>query len=142
MKYRAMVCSILFAGLGSTAALAQDTLGELLDSGGRKLSKEEVTATIGGSSFGGPTKGGGQIVASYKADGSLAGVVRNPQGGGSGNLSGTWTVDDTGKLCASFSVGGRRTTDCAFVFKGTIDYYVCESDSDKAAPVLKRTLKR
>lgn len=141
MNYRVLIGSILFATLGSSGALAQDKLGELLDSGGRKLSKEEVTATIGGSNFSGPTKEGGQFLANYKADGSLAGFGTNPQGR-SGPLNGTWSVDDSGKLCASFSVGGRRSTDCAFVYKGAVDYYVCDSDSDKSAPVLKRTVKR
>ena len=141
MNYRAFICSILFAGLGSSAALAQETLGELLDAGGKMLSKAEVMATVTGTNFSGPTKGGGQFLADYKAGGLLSGVSRNPQGA-TGPLSGTWAVDDSGKLCASFSVGGRRSADCGFVYKGRVDYYVCESDSDKSAPVLKRTIKR
>ena len=141
MNYRVLVVSILFAGLGSTAALAQTTLGELLDSGGRKLSREEVMATVGGGNFGGPTKDGGQFLANYKADGSLSGFGRSPQGN-TGPVNGTWAVDDSGKMCASYSVGGRRASDCAFVYKGGLDYYVCDSDADKSAPVLKRTLKR
>jgi len=140
-KYCVLIGSILFAGLASTAALAQDTLGDLLNSGGRKLSKEEVKATLGGSNFSGPTSGGGQFAADYKADGSLSGITGNPKGS-SGPLIGTWTVDDSGKLCASYSVGGRRAADCAYVFKGGIDYYVCSSDSDKSAAVFKRTLRR
>ena len=77
----------------------------------------------------------------YSADGSLAGFSGNPRGK-SGPLNGTWTVDDSGKMCATYSMGGRRASNCAFVYNGGLDYCVCDSDADKSAPVLKRMLTR
>ena len=62
--------------LTSTGALAQTTVGELLDLGGKKLSKEEVVTALSGVELSGPTKKGGIFHIDYRADGSYSGNDR------------------------------------------------------------------
>ena len=42
MKFRKVVGGLILTGLAATSALAQNSLGELLDGGAKKLSKEGV----------------------------------------------------------------------------------------------------
>ena len=105
MNHRAIVGCAILMGLVSTTVLAQNTLGELLDVGGKKLSKEGVTAALGGAHVTGASKLGGQLDYVYKADGTFSGNATNSQGRGSG-VFGTWTVDDSGKLCADYTLTG------------------------------------
>ena len=73
------MCSMLAGAtllLGSQLALAQATLGELLEQGGKRLDKAEVQALLVGATLAGPTTTGGDVRLEVKADGSLSGNMR------------------------------------------------------------------
>jgi hypothetical protein len=60
MNHLALTMVVIFGGLFSGAALAQNTIGELLAAGGKQLSKDEVLATLRGASVSGLTAAGGR----------------------------------------------------------------------------------
>jgi hypothetical protein len=142
MNYRILIGGIVFVGLSSTTALAQNTVGEMLDAGGKKLSKEEVVAAMVGANISGPTMTGGQLQLDYKADGTFAGNIQEPQGG-NGGMFGTWTVDDSGLLCAQYTItmGNQQGKSCVLFFRQADQYYVAFTD-DRGARLLKRTIKK
>lgn len=148
MNWQNLVLVAFFAGLGSGMASAQSTLGDLLDAGAVKLSKQEVLATLSGANISGPRQGGGTTQADYKADGTYSGAYQGGAGAmgaaKGGGFFGKWTVDDSGKLCTKGSGGsGKATAGCAYFFRAGDQLYVAiESDSDRSAVVLKRTVKR
>jgi hypothetical protein len=142
MKFRLLIGGIVLMACGSTGALAQNSLGELLDAGWKKLSKEQVVATLSGATVTGPTRGGGQREYAYKADGTLSGFLESAKGKGAA-VVGTWTVDDNGKLCSELRVRGTVDQVCAFLFAISTDqFYASDSDTDRSSPILKRTIKK
>jgi hypothetical protein len=146
MPRHAVVIGSVALALISPSVVGQASLGELLDAGGKKLSKAEVTATLGGANLSGVSKTGGLFQADFRADGSYTASVQSA-GGKSGGTFGTWTVDDTGKVCVEFTsslgaAGSSKGSNCAFFYKSGDSYYVSESDADRSAPLLKRTIKK
>jgi hypothetical protein len=111
---------VMLMAAWSASSFAQSTLGDLLDAGGKRLSKEEV-----------------------RADGTYAGNILTAQGSPTG-LIGAWVIDDTGKLCAEYTIVryGRRDKGCAFYFSVSGRFYISESDSDRNSPILERVLKK
>jgi hypothetical protein len=144
MNYRILLIGgIVFAGLNSTTVLAQNTVGELLDAGGKKLSKDEVVAAIVGGNSSGPTRTGGQAQLNYKADGTFAGTIQSSQGK-NGGMFGTWTVDDSGQACVEYTItifGSQQGKSCAFFFRQADQYYVGDTD-DRGSLLLRRTIKK
>ena len=64
-------------------------------------------------------------------------------------ISGEWTVDDHGRICTSMRIGmgmaatgGPLPTRCQFWFKYNEQYFFSDSDSDRRARVLSRTVKQ
>jgi hypothetical protein len=132
-----VIGGMVFAGLTSNTALAQNTVGQVLDAGGKKLSKEELVDAIVDGNVSGPTVGGGQIQVNYKADGTFVGSL--PSGG----ISGSWTVDDSGKLCLAISGYGRpQFQDCGFYFRQADQYYWVTGTDDRGSLLLPRTIKK
>jgi hypothetical protein len=144
MKFRVLSASVVFIGLTSATALAQNNLGELLDMGGKKLSKEELVATLSAANLSGETREGSSYQSDYKADGTFAGSFVSPQKR-NGTSYGTWAVDDTGKVCTDGTIRlyeVRQQKTCVYHFKNGDQYYISPSDSDRGAFVLKRTIKK
>jgi len=146
MHYRLTANCVLLSILTSTSALAQSTLGELFDSGAKKLSKDEVLSAVSGNTISGPSKSGGEFHADYKSDGSYTGYRKgytgSPQPLAIGEF-GTWTVDETGKWCTHFIYGGyKQRTNCGYLFRMGDQYYGSDSDTDRSAPVRLRTLQK
>lgn len=142
MKRCTMIGGMMVMGLWSALAIAQSTLGELLDAGGKKLSKEQVRTALIGAHVTGKTFAGSTVETDYKADGTYSGFSTLAQGGSMG-IDGTWKVDDGGKLCVEFRVpSGRINSSCAFYYTLSDQYYVSESDSERNSPVVKRALKK
>jgi len=59
------------------------------------------------------------------------------------DIDGVWNVDDSGRICASMVL--RRTFlpfRCEYWFKYKDDYFTADSDSDRKAKVLRRTVKQ
>jgi len=84
----------------------------------------------------------------YVANGSIQGVAqpreRYPW---VSTISGNWTIDDAEKICATMEIlsGNAGVTllpkRCQFWFKLGPDYFISDSDSDRRAKVLRRTVK-
>ena len=144
MKNRVFVAGVVLVGLTSTTALAQNTVGEVLDAGGKKLSKAELVPVLVGGNISGPTQGGRQMQVDYKADGTLAGNVQTANYKNAGRY-GTWTVDDSGMLCVVLTTSGRVNSEaksCGFFFNVGNQYFVSVDTGDRGARVLPRTIKK
>ena len=135
------------AALASGLVLAQGTVGELLDAGGRQLTKEDVLATLVGANVSGANAGGAFMELTYKGDGTVAGSILSAHAlGRGGPVWGTWTVDENGKVCRDVKItilDSRQVQNCAFFFRLSHDYYATRhGSSDRTEQVLKRTIKR
>jgi hypothetical protein len=149
MNLRKLIVGAAIAALASGAAMAQSTLGDLLDAKAEKLGKDEVQATIVGANVSGPIPGGMNIDVDYKADGTYAGSYQNPaggQGGGrAGGFFGKWTLGDDGKFCTEgFGGNGKAVGSCAFFFRLDGQLYIAygSSAANRALAAYKRTVKR
>jgi hypothetical protein len=72
---------------------------------------------------------------------AMPGVIDDmePQGA----YLGVWNIDDSGRTCASMVVGRTFLPfRCQFWFKYKQDYFIADSDSDRNARVLRRTVKQ
>jgi hypothetical protein len=142
MMIRHSVVGLIALGM-TTAALAQSSLGELLDGGAKKLPKDTVKSTLSGAQVSGKSVTGASTEYVYKPDGSFTGNLQNSEGWKSGAV-GRWTVDDDGKICSEWTltVNSKRLKGCGFLFSKADEYYYVESDSDRSAPIFKRVIKK
>jgi hypothetical protein len=143
MKRHVLIGSSILLGLTATAALAQNSLGDLLDGGAKKLSKDAVKSALGGAHVSGKSVTGADTEYDYKVDGYFSGNLQAADGFRTGAV-GTWTVDESGKLCSEWTLttNSKRFSGCGFLYaKGDQLYYV-ESDSDKGAKIYKRVIKK
>ena len=138
-----LIVGLSLLGLTSTAAMAQNSLGDLLDGGAKKLSKEAVQSALSGAQVSGKSTSGADTEYRYKADGSFSGNLQNSEGWRSGAV-GTWSVDDGGKLCSEWTLTGnsKRLKGCGFLYAKSDQIYYTESDSDRSAPIYKRVIKK
>ncbi len=131
-------------------AQGQSNLGELLDTGAQKVSAEEFRREIVLRPIVGPTPTGATIELMYVANGSIVGmgsvVAANSQVTNTA-FSGEWTIDDAGRICASMKTsapfGGASAVlppRCQTWFKSGDAYFISDSDSDRRAKVLRRTI--
>ena len=143
MKRNASLVGMIGIVTFTANVAAQNTLGELLDAGAKKLSKEEIQSTFNGTHSTGKTATGASGEFEFKADGTYHGVVQTPQG--NAGIMGTWTAAAGDKLCVEWTPVGRGASKgggCGFYYVLAGDYYLSESDSDRSVRVLKRTLKK
>ena len=123
----------LVALLMATSAHAQATitLGDLLDRGGKKLSKDEVRQLMSGATMEG-VQGGNFPNTTFKnkftANGSVAGDAWN-----SGNwftkIRGTWSVNDAGQFCQELlNDSGERIGGCSNFYQLGTSYYLVRGD--------------
>ncbi len=79
----------------------------------------------------------------YVSNGSIVGSGRHPLF--SYNLTaiaGEWKLDEAGRACSSMRIGGLRLPErCQHWYKLGDKYYVSDSDLDRSAKVLSRTIK-
>ncbi len=124
MTYRAMVCAVSLCIVASSA-FARSTVGELLDKGASKLSKEDYAAlTPFRVVYQWPNRQGeGDLL--YAADGTVAGSEFHYPSRSASPATGTWTVDDGGKWCIKkfMQSWDSRTDQCWFSWKLGDDYY-------------------
>jgi len=140
MMNRYLVVSLILSGLTSVA-LAQNSLGDLVDGGAKKLSKDAVKSTLGGAHVSGKAVSGADTEYDYKADGYFSGNLKAVDGTVSG-VVGTWTVDESGKWCGEWTAYNKRFTGCGFFYAKGDELYYVESDSDKSAKIYKRVIKK
>lgn len=133
-----------------SSAVAQSNLGELLDSGAKKLSPEEFKDEVVQRMVVGPSPAGVTFEVMYAESGKIAGTS-GPNAGVNRSfpVSGAWSLDDSGRVCSEFNlvtfVGPNQATilpkRCQSWFKLSGVYFVADSDSDRQARVLRRALK-
>jgi|SRR5215813_7076745 len=136
---------------------AQNNLGELLDAGGKKLSAQDFQEQLVQRLLVGPTAAGLNIEMIYTSHGSVAGGGTAPGGIGRTGLGGQWRIDASGKVCTSMILGGPVASGgpvtgvtggvvlperCQSWYKLGERYFLSDSDIDRMARVLPRTLKQ
>ena len=143
MKHCVLIGSSILLGVTGTAAFAQNSLGELLDGGAKKLSKDSVNSTLSGARVSGKSVSGADTEYDYKADGHFSGNLNTSDGWRSGAV-GTWTVDESGKLCSEWTLtaNSKRFNGCGFLYANADQLYYVESDTDKSAKIYKRVIKK
>lgn len=145
MNCRQLILGLVFAALSCGTALAQSTLGELLAAGGKQLGRDEVLATLRGATVSGTTPAGGEIQIDWKENGSVSGYMTNAPGS-RGAIFGTWTVDDTGKVCRDIEIRFRPSTqvkDCFPVYRLAEQiYFPAAGSPGPSTALMKRTVKR
>ena len=134
-----------------SAAVAQSNLGELLDSGAKKLSPEQFKDEIVQRIVVGPSPTGVTFEVMYAESGNIAGTSGSNVVGVNRifPVSGAWSLDDSGRVCSEFNLftftgpnqGTLLPKRCQSWFKLSGVYFVADSDSDRQARVLRRTLK-
>ena len=88
--------TLLLTLLITIAAMAQRSLGELLDQGGRRLEKAELVSLISGSTWQHPFYPG---ELTHKPDGKYTGTVQDTRYEKQVGVFGRWEVKDDGVLC-------------------------------------------
>jgi hypothetical protein len=126
-------------------AAAQRNLGELLDGGAKKLSVEEFKEELVQRTMVGPTpSGGGNLEIMYANNGVIQGLGSQPPFMNTPQpVRGEWKFDDSGKICTSMSIlTVNLPYRCQFWFNYAGQYFLSDSDSDRSARVLRRTVKQ
>ena len=133
--------SVAFLLALTTITYAQGTVGELLDGGAKKMTKEEAVVYLAGFKLAGPSRSG-EIVMNLdlKADGSFSGNVNHPGRGLATGTSGKWVVDGTGKTCAEgrLFAWNLNFKECFFSYQlGNVVYRTLSDSEDRTAEVRK-----
>lgn len=116
-----------------TYAQAQTTLGELLDAGATKITKDQMVAALGGAKITGATSSGkADMNIDFKADGTFSGYVTSRGAGGTSGSVGKWTVDANGKTCIDeyLSAWNMHHKECWFSYRIAEQSYQTISDSE------------
>jgi hypothetical protein len=133
------------------ALRAQSNLGELLNAGAKRLSVEEFKEEVVQRVIVGPTLTGGSIEVMYASNGQIQGLgsyaalTQAPA-----PIRGDWAIDDEGRVCTNMRVGpelgalysAQLPRRCQFWFKHGERYFFSDSDTDRHARVLSRTVKQ
>ena len=131
----------------SLVAFAQQpaTVGELLDKGGKKLTKDELAKLVTGATMSGisPINPSWKSQTTFKGDGSYSGiVVRAGAGVGTSGIFGKWSLNDQGLMCTDgANSSNQRIQNCNFFFRLGTAYYMGPTD-DRTAQLLEREIKR
>jgi hypothetical protein len=128
-------------------AVAQNNLGELLDAGAKRLSVEEFKLEVVQHLIVGPTASGSSLELIYTTNGQVSGKALSAAGQvNTGTIDGDWKVDDSGRVCTAMRVLGSSQlalpARCQFLFKYKDAYFFVDSDTDRGARVLRRTVKQ
>jgi hypothetical protein len=143
---RTKLLQLIALWLWAPFGLAQNNLGEVLDAGGKVLSAEEFRRETIQRVITGPMPSGGSLEIIYLTNGTIQGVGRHPLLSFSqpnAQIFGQWTTDDKDRVCTSMRIGEvPLPARCQFWFKYDEQYYLSDSDSDRSAKVLRRTVKQ
>ena len=142
------VALVLWAPL----AQSQNTLGELLDAGARKLTPEEFKQELVQRMIEGPTPAGGEVEVMYASTGAIQGLGKALATWPTRNapVSGEWKSDAGGRICTAMRIGGgtglgstglELPTRCQYWYKLDQRYFFSDSDTDRSMRVFRRTLK-
>lgn len=93
----------------------------------------------------GPAPTGGELEMMYASNGKIAGIGKNPVFtiNAPAQMGGEWKFDEVGRTCSSMRFGGILFPyRCQHWYKLADKYYVSDSDLDRSAKVLSRTIKQ
>jgi len=133
---------------------AQSNLGELLDAGGRMLLPDEFKLELVQRVVVGPTPTGGTLEVMYTTNGSVQGKGSYPGLVGlqrfrdESPIAGEWRIDDKGRVCTAMRISPAAGSvlilapRCQSWFKYDQKYFLSDSDWDRSAKVLPRTVKQ
>ena len=138
IKATVAVSAMLFA----VTVHAQSNFGEVLDKGGKQLSKDELQTLISGSLWQGTSENGITYKIDMKPDQTLNGTGTNARG--SGAVTGTWNITDRNQICTRLTLVNLNQTSesCRFLYQIDNDYFASPTQSDRARQVTKRTYTR
>lgn len=142
MTFHMAVTVGVFASAFACSACAQNTLGELLDKGATKISKEawlaQLPVAFGGIDFTERV----DFKFEFKSNGKFIGYANSTQGKGSSGSFGTWTMEESGKQCIDerLSAWNMKWEECYFVYKLDDRYFSTQSDSNRDSRALIRTI--
>ena len=123
----------------SSTGFAQSNVGELTQQGGKKLSKEELQQLhAGGVTYKGALTNGGTFTEQHKTDGSVSGSAQTPRG--SSGLTGTWTINDEGRLCTVVTIvaNGNKLDACRVIWKQGDKYFSSDGDAPATAVISRQ----
>ena len=140
-----VACSIALFPFGGSAQ-QPNTVANLLDRGGKRLTRDEVAAllsgaTVSGTQIGRPTT---TFEMLYKADGAASGTAFNRAGsrGDVLTVTGTWTIDADGRLCVDLRNNyGFPIQGCTVYFLLEGSYYSASGEG-RDAELYRRDIKR
>ncbi len=127
----------------ATASFAQETLGDLIQAGAKKLAVEEVKSVVIGARATGPGRRNTTSDVILHPDGKATGYVM--AGGRSfAIVNGTYKIENDGKVCLhyEFMEGIPPYDGCVAYFQKDTQYYLAYSDTDPKAEVVKRSFQR
>ena len=109
------------------------------------MSAKEFEAEIVQRVVVGPAPTGGALEIVYTSQGTIVGNGMHPLFTANSNVpvGGEWKLDEVGRSCATMKIGGIPLPPrCQYWYKVGDKYYVSDSDVDRSAKVLSRTIKR
>lgn len=120
MKNQSIQWSIALAGLALGAgAFAQNTVGELLEKGGKQITKAEIMASMPLRIQQKWPNGQGEEELFFSVDGKITGTGSHYSSRTDSPAEGTWAVEEDGKFCTpkKFTKWGSSTNLCWYVFR-------------------------
>lgn len=122
---------------------AQNTVGELLDAGGVKITKDQQIALVSGTNVSGLSASGrAEMNVDFKADGTFSGVLTAKGPGGTSPTIGKWSVDDNGKMCTDerMTAWNMQHKACFYSYRlGEANYRTTSDSEDRGTKILKST---
>jgi hypothetical protein len=125
--------------MASLPATAQITLGELLEKGGVKVTRESYLETLpltrktiwGDKS--------GEATLTYQRDGTFSGTATHYSSRSDSPSVGKWYFDDSGQWCIdeTLVVWNKSFRECFFRYTLAGDNYVSRTDKDLTSKILK-----
>ena len=128
------------------AAVAQNTLGDLLDAGAAMLSPAEFEQAVVGQPIAGTTPAGTRLELMYIRDGRIVGAgFASVTGGAVGGaqsyaINGNWSADDSRRICTRIRVD--LPAQCQFWFRKGEIFFLTDSDWDRESKVTRRSMNR
>jgi hypothetical protein len=150
-----LLVTIAMAVLAPSAA-AQVSLGQILDAGAKLLSPDEFKQELVQRKIVGPTPTGGTIELLYAPGGNVVGTGLAParflpsdRKQGETDIRGEWKIGNNGAVCTVLRIVHQSSVPsmqmaprCQYWFKSGDQYFLADSDIDREAKVLIRTIMR
>ena len=145
-RVRRMVAVGVASLFAMKVAVAQNTLGDLLDAGAAKLSPAEFEQEVVGKPIAGATPAGTRLELMYIRDGRIVGTGFSTVTGGvvggaaTYTINGEWNADRSQRICTRLRVD--LPSQCQFWFRKGELFFLADSDWDREAKVTRRAMNR